>query len=69
MSVAQQIQTANRTQLARQLGLSRNHVVQVLGGKAEPSLTVAAAIARKLRISLDDFYQHMQKSAQTQTVN
>lgn len=63
MSTAQQIQSANRTHLAKELGLCRYHVVKVLNGKAEPSLSVAAALARKLGISLDELYRHIQKSA------
>ncbi len=65
MSIAQQIQSANRTHLARQLGLSRVHVVQVLNGKQQPSLSVAAAIAKRLGVSLDALHDHIQRTAAT----
>ena len=63
MSTAQQIGSANRTHVAKGLGLDRVYVSQVLNGRREPSLSVAAALAKKMGVSLDELYRYLQRQA------
>lgn len=53
------ISAANRSSLAREMGLDRTHVSKVLGGCYMPSLPVAAAIAKNLGITLDEFFVYL----------
>jgi transcriptional regulator with XRE-family HTH domain len=58
LSVVQsKVAAANRTHVAREVGLSRNHVSLVLSGKKEPGFVTAAKLAEKLGITLDQFYR------------
>lgn len=52
------VQKANRSELARETGLTRPYVSQILSGKSIPSLTTAARLARLLRVSIDAFYAY-----------
>lgn len=61
--VGQLVEDVNRTHLARQLGLTRVYVSQVLSGKKSPSLSVTVAIAEKLGVTLDDFTEFLQNAS------
>jgi transcriptional regulator with XRE-family HTH domain len=54
--VQDKVAQANRTNVARAAGLTRNYVSLVLNGKREPSFDVAAKLARHLGITLDELY-------------
>jgi len=54
--VQSKVAAANRTHVARAVGLDRAYVGQVLNGKREPSFPVAAKLARELGITLDELY-------------
>lgn len=54
---SEKIAAANRTHVAQQVGLSRNHVSLVLSGRKEPSFGTAAKLAKELGITLDQFYE------------
>ena len=62
-SIERQVNRTNKAELARELGLTRTHVSRVLSGRSNPSLNMAADIARKLGVSLDDFHGYLQKAA------
>lgn len=51
--VTQKVAAANRTRLARELGLDRSYVSQVLAGRRMPGLDVAAGIAKEVGVSID----------------
>lgn len=65
--VERKIEQANRTQLARKVGVTRSHVSLILSGKNVPSLSVAAGLAKEIGVSLDDFWGHLQTA--TASVN
>lgn len=46
-------------ELAKELGLGKSHVSLIFSGKRKPSLDVAAGLAQRLRVSLDDFYAYL----------
>ena len=60
--VERRVAAANRTHIARDLGVSRPHVSNVLRGKEVPSIDMAYRIARKLGVSLDDFHSYWQQA-------
>lgn len=64
--VAEKLAKVNRTQVARELGLDRSYVSQVLQGKRMPGLDVAAGIAGKAGVSLDAFHGWMVGQGQGQ---
>lgn len=49
----------NQSELARDLSLNRSHVCLIFSGKRKPSLEVAARLAGRLRVSLDEFYAYL----------
>jgi transcriptional regulator with XRE-family HTH domain len=49
----------NQSELAREMGLNRSHVCLIFAGKRKPSLDVAARLAGRLRVSLDEFYAYL----------
>jgi transcriptional regulator with XRE-family HTH domain len=49
----------NQSELARALGLHQSHVCLIFAGKRKPSLDVAAGLAARLRVSLDEFYAYL----------
>lgn len=55
--VESRVDNANRTHVAREVGVTREFVSLVLSGKREPSLPVAARIADVLDIELGQFYK------------
>jgi transcriptional regulator with XRE-family HTH domain len=55
--VQSKVDAANRTHVAREVGVTREHVSQILSGKKEPSFPVAAKLAKGLGITLDEFYR------------
>lgn len=59
--VEKQVMGANRTHLAKQVGLNRGHVSLVLSGKKEPGISVAKLLAEGLGLSLDEFHQFWEK--------
>lgn len=61
--VGKKIDAANRSQLARELGLTRPHVSQVLSGRSVPSLVVAAGIAKRVGVTLDELWDHLQTAS------
>lgn len=54
--VGQKVARVNRTRIAKQLGLDRSYVSQVLAGKRTPGLDVAAGIAKGVGVSLDGLH-------------
>ena len=61
--VGERVGRANRTELARELGVTRSHVSQVLSGKSVPSLLVAAGMAKSLGVSLDQLWDYLQTAS------
>ena len=61
--VERKIRTANRSELARSLNVTRPHVSQILSGKSVPSLVVAAGIAKEIGVSLDEFWGYLQTAS------
>lgn len=57
------IENANRSQLARELRVTRPYVSQVLSGKSVPSLAVAAGIAKRVGVTLDELWDHLQTAS------
>ena len=55
--VQEKVTKANRTHVAREVGVTREHVSQILSGKKEPSFPVAAKLARELGITMDELYR------------
>jgi len=53
----------NQRQFARALGLHPSHVSFIFAGKRRPSLEVAAAMAHRINISLDDLYSFLVHAA------
>jgi len=67
--VERKVGKVNRTVLARELGVTRTHVSLVLSGGKMPSLPVAARMAEKMGITLDQFWEHLLSRQQLQSVN
>ena len=61
--VESRITQANRSQLARDLGLDRSYVSNVLSRRRMPSLDTAAGIARRLGVSIDDLHGYLKAAA------
>ena len=61
--VERKIKAANRSELAREIGVTRPHVSQVLNGRSVPSLDVAAKIAKRIGVSLDQFWDYLQTAS------
>lgn len=61
--VERKIDAANRSQLARELGVTRSHVSLVLSGRSVPSIAVAAGIAKKIGVSLDELWGYLQTAS------
>ena len=57
------IHTANRSELARRIGVTRPHVSQVLSGKSVPSLDVAAGLAKGIGVTLDQLWDYLQTAS------
>lgn len=57
------VESTNRSELARAICLDRSYVSLVLSGKRTPSLPVAAKMARKLGVTLDDFNGYLERKA------
>jgi len=62
VAVDRKVEAANRSRLAREMGCDRTHVSKVLSGQYMPSLPLAANLARRLGVSLDDFYGYLERS-------
>lgn len=63
VAVERKIEAVNRSQLARELGVTRTHVSLVLSGRSVPSIQVAAGIAKKIGVSLDDLWGYLQTAS------
>lgn len=63
LSVEKRVGVVNRAQLARDLGLSRVHVSRILNGKRVPSFGVAVEMARRMKLTLEDFQGYLEKAA------
>jgi len=61
--VEQKIGAVNRSHLAKELGLTRTYVSLVLNGRRSPSFSVACEMARKMKLTLEDFQGYLEKSA------
>jgi len=61
--VERKIRGANRSVLAREIGVTRPHVSQVLSGRSIPSLDVAARIAEGIGVSLDQLWEYLQTAS------
>jgi transcriptional regulator with XRE-family HTH domain len=57
----------NQSQLARDLDLTPGHVCLIFSRKRTPSLSVAAALASRMRVRIDDLYAYLTLS-QPQTL-
>jgi XRE family transcriptional regulator, regulator of sulfur utilization len=55
-------------QLSRSAGISASHLSRLERGQAEPSFTVAAALASQLEVSLTELLDYVKTSDQSQTV-
>lgn len=62
-------ESANKAAIARKIGVEKSHVRHILRGTRVPSLEVAAAIARELGVSLDDFYRYYLTRTERALVN
>lgn len=51
----------NYGRISRRTGLTKQHVSRVLRGLREPTLDVAALIAREAGVTLDELYEHTMK--------
>lgn len=49
----------NQSKLARDLDLTPGHVCLIFNGKRTPSLSVAAALASRMRVRIDDLYAYL----------
>jgi DNA-binding XRE family transcriptional regulator len=49
----------NQSRLARELDLTPGHVCLIFAGKRTPSLSVAAALACRMRVRIDDLYAYL----------
>lgn len=61
--VEKKIRAANRSELAREIGVTRTHVSLILSGKNAPSLPVAAGMAKRIGVSLDQFWDYLQTAS------
>jgi transcriptional regulator with XRE-family HTH domain len=68
-TVDRKVERANRSQLARELGVTRPHISQVLSGKGTPSLKLAGGIARGIGVSLDELAEYFDRLELEMTVN
>ncbi len=66
--VEKRVASVNRTHLAARLGLTRNYVSLVLGGKRSPSFSVAVEMAKKVGVGLEEFQGYLERAG-TGTVN
>lgn len=57
--VQDKLDRVNRTKLAKELGVTRTHVSLVLSGKSVPSLPIAARIADRTGVTLDQLWEHL----------
>jgi transcriptional regulator with XRE-family HTH domain len=69
VSVCRRIAEADRSKLARELGVDRSYVSLVLSGKKCPSLPMAARMADGLGVSLGRFWKHWVGMGGTVPVN
>ena len=70
--VGQKVAAVNRTRMARELGLDRSYVSQVLAGHRMPGLDVAAGIAKGVGVSIDGLHAWLtqgQSQQQSTAVN
>lgn len=70
-TVESKVERANRSQLARELGVTRSHVSQVLSGRGTPSLKLAGGIAKGLGVSLDElavYFDRLERVAAVSTL-
>lgn len=57
--IPQLMRKVNRSELARELNLDRSHVSLVLNGKRMPSLGVAAGMAKRMGVTLDELHWYL----------
>ena len=62
-TVERKVEAANRTELAKALGLSRTYVSQVLGGQRDPALSVARRVAKEIGLTVEDFAGYLESKA------
>ena len=53
LQIERRLDSANRSGLARELGLTRSYVSQVLNGQRDPGLRVAKKVADRLGLTID----------------
>ena len=58
-----------QSELARELGFSPSHVCLIFSGKRVPSLPVAAAMASKLKVTIDELYVYLIEPTSLEGVN
>lgn len=63
VTVERKVEAANRTELAKALGLSRTYVSQVLGGQRDPALSVARRVAKEIGLTVEDFAGYLESKA------
>lgn len=61
--IERKVDAANRTELAKALGLSRTYVSQVLSGQRDPALSVARRVAREIGLTVEDFAGYLESKA------
>lgn len=62
-NIERKVEAANRSHIARVIGVKREHVSQILSRRSVPSLAVAAGIAREIGVTLDDFWGYLQTAS------
>ena len=58
--VGAKVAAVNRSRIARELGLDRSYMSQVLNGRRMPGLDVAAGIAKGVGVSIDELHAWLQ---------
>lgn len=61
--VERKVDAANRTELAKALGLSRTYVSQVLSGQRDPALSVARRVAKEIGLTVEAFAGYLETKA------
>jgi transcriptional regulator with XRE-family HTH domain len=69
VEVERRVSQANRSQMARDLGLDRSYVSNVLSRRRVPSLDTAAGIAKMLGVSIDDLHGYLTAASASASVN
>jgi plasmid maintenance system antidote protein VapI len=58
-TLAAKIESANRSHLAREMGVDRSYISRVLTGHRGMSLDLALKLGRKFRVSVEDLAEYL----------